>query len=54
MLYGAGKNLNLKDKQKPKKYYDITEEGIIALDKMIKTWSVLSQEMDNIIGEAKK
>lgn len=40
---------NYDDPTKPKKYYAITDEGRQALNLMVDTWSVLSDEMDDII-----
>ncbi|MCK4901086.1 MAG: helix-turn-helix transcriptional regulator [Anaerolineales bacterium] len=42
---------NYDDPTKPRKYYQVTAEGKAALRLMIDTWSVLSQEMQNIIQE---
>ena len=38
------------DKTKPKKYYQISEEGRIALTAMSRAWSSLSDEMDTILS----
>ena len=45
---------NYDDPTKPRKYYQVTAEGKAALRLMIDTWSVLSQEMQNIIQEESK
>ena len=39
------------DPTKPKKYYAVTEEGLMALGAMEQTWSVLSREMRDVIME---
>ena len=36
------------DPGKPKKYYSLTYDGRIALDMMMETWSVLSEEMKKL------
>jgi PadR family transcriptional regulator PadR len=38
------------DPTKPKKYYRLTNEGKRALKMMTETWSVLSNEMKQILG----
>jgi len=40
---------NYDDPTKPKKYYGLTYEGQRALGMMMNTWSVLSDEMKNLI-----
>jgi DNA-binding PadR family transcriptional regulator len=42
------------DKNKPKKYYTVTDEGLKALGAMTKTWSVLSLEMSGVVMEVEK
>ena len=39
------------DPTKPKKYYTITKEGLMALGAMAKDWSRLSREMREILTE---
>ena len=39
------------DPTKPKKYYAVTEEGLVALSGMTQTWSTLSREMRDILSE---
>lgn len=39
------------DPKKPKKYYAISDDGLIALGAMSKAWSDLSSEMRNILTE---
>lgn len=36
------------DPAKPKKYYSLTYDGRVALDMMMETWSVLSEEMKKL------
>jgi PadR family transcriptional regulator PadR len=38
------------DKTKPRKYYQISQEGRIALTAMSRAWSNLSDEMDTILS----
>jgi PadR family transcriptional regulator PadR len=40
---------NYDDPTKPKKYYRLTEEGRVALSMMTETWSVLADEMKNLV-----
>jgi PadR family transcriptional regulator PadR len=40
---------NYEDRTKPKKYYGLTSDGHSALDMMMRTWSVLSDEMKNLV-----
>ncbi len=42
---------NYDDPTKPKKYYDLTQEGRRALAMMIDTWNTLSEEMAHLIGD---
>ncbi len=39
------------DPAKPKKYYQLTDDGIEALRKMCEIWSTMSEGMNKIIGE---
>jgi PadR family transcriptional regulator PadR len=39
------------DPAKPKKYYVLSDQGKSALDQMSEIWSLLTDEMDNIIME---
>ncbi len=39
------------DPTKPKKYYTVTQEGLMALGAMTQTWSVLSREMREVVME---
>jgi DNA-binding PadR family transcriptional regulator len=45
---------NYEDPQKPKKYYAATDQGKIALQKMITAWKSLSNEMAAILKEVGK
>jgi DNA-binding PadR family transcriptional regulator len=45
---------NYDDPTKPRKYYLITMEGQSALQMMSKTWSVLSDEMKNLLIEVER
>ena len=41
------------DPTKPRKYYSVTQEGLMALGAMTQTWSVLSREMREVVMEVK-
>ena len=45
-------NWSIEDPTKPKKYYSLTQEGERALDMMVRTWSKLTGEIEEIIEEA--
>jgi DNA-binding PadR family transcriptional regulator len=40
------------DPTKPKKYYAVTDEGLLALGAMTQAWSDLSREMRAVLSEA--
>ena len=40
-----------KDPTKPRKYYTVTQEGLMALGAMTQTWNVLSREMREVVME---
>ena len=40
-----------KDPTKPRKYYPVTQEGLMALGAMTQTWNVLSREMREVVME---
>ncbi len=46
-----GSEWDYEDPTKPKKYYEVTPEGLKALGAMTQTWSVLSREMRDVIME---
>ena len=39
------------DPTKPRKYYTVTQEGLMALGAMTQTWNVLSREMREVVME---
>ncbi len=41
------------DPTKPKKYYTVTDEGLMAMGAMTQTWSILSREMRDVLTEVK-
>ncbi len=41
------------DPTKPKKYYTVTDEGLMAMGAMTQTWSILSREMREVLTEVK-
>ncbi len=41
------------DPTKPKKYYIVTDEGLMAMGAMTQTWSILSREMRDVLTEVK-
>lgn len=42
------------DPTKPKKYYAVTEEGLLALGAMAQAWSDLSREIRDILSEVEQ
>lgn len=42
------------DQAKPKKYYAVTDEGLMALGAMTQAWSDLSREMRDILSEVEQ
>jgi len=42
------------DPTKPKKYYAVTEEGLLALGAMTQAWSDLSREMRAVLSEVEQ
>ena len=39
------------DPSKPKKYYTVTKQGLMALGSMTQNWSTLSREMREVLSE---